>query len=140
LFEKAAKYRGVKLVLPPIEPGRSIQLRADPIALAHGLLANGVSNALKFSESGKTIELEFRELGDRVTILIRDQGPGLHPDVIRELQHQGRANSRPGVRGELGTGTGFQLMKFFVDSFGGEFEWQSASNGTELRFTLKKHV
>ena len=93
--------------------------------------------------------MELIEKPDSIILSVIDQGAGIPREVRRELVHRGRTDSRPGVRGETGTGYGFQLMHFFMRSFGGSVQWQSTSiedassegatpTGTRFDFTLKR--
>ena len=149
LFERVAADKGVSIVFPESTSGAQHTVQAEPIALAHGVLANAVSNAIKFSRAGQEVRVELIEKPDSIILSVIDQGAGIPPNVRRELVHRGRADSRPGVRGETGTGYGFQLMHFFMRSFGGSVEWQSTSiedatpegkapTGTRFDFRLKR--
>jgi signal transduction histidine kinase len=145
LFERVAADKGVEVIFPVLSSQQDVHVLAEPIALAHGVLANAISNAIKFSSQGQKVRLEFEDDGDEVTLSVIDEGTGIAPEVRRELEIRGRADSRPGVRGELGTGYGFQLMHFFMQTFGGSIEWQSfaledgkGETGTRFDFRLKK--
>ena len=70
----AAKH-GVYLQLEPLP---TLQLIADDDRLQQ-VLANLISNAVKFSPEGGTVSLGAQQRGAWVRIWVRDQGPGIAP-------------------------------------------------------------
>ncbi|AKQ46188.1 hypothetical protein TH63_12040 [Rufibacter radiotolerans] len=97
-----------------------IMIQADEDML-QTILRNLASNAIKYSNEGGTISLTAKEDAGRVYISISDQGVGINPDQLKELQ-QGNLEhvTTYGTKGEKGSGIGLNLSKEFVERHGGE--------------------
>jgi two-component system, sensor histidine kinase and response regulator len=96
-----------------------LQISADPNML-QTIFRNLVSNAIKYSNEGDTISITAREEEGRVYISITDQGVGIKPEQLKELQ-QGNLEhvTTFGTKGEKGSGIGLNLSKEFVERHGG---------------------
>ncbi|NRA67884.1 MAG: HAMP domain-containing histidine kinase [Pseudobacteriovorax sp.] len=92
---------------------------AEPTTFLNDVLCNLVSNSIKFSEPGGHIKIRVFPKGDKVAIVVEDQGVGMSPQVISELFHRFKVKSRKGTMGEMGTGFGLPITKFLVESYGG---------------------
>jgi signal transduction histidine kinase len=97
-----------------------IQVTVEPVSLTYQVLANIVSNAIKFSHEGGSIEVSARRLGDKCQIKISDHGIGMPVAIQRELFNLDKNTSRIGTQGESGTGLGMHIMQTYVELFGGE--------------------
>jgi signal transduction histidine kinase len=86
------------------------------------VLANLLSNALKFSDPGSTIEVRLRLEGEVVVLEVRDEGPGIPAeDQDRIFEPFGRASVRP-TAGERSTGLGLAIVRRIVEGHGGRIE------------------
>ncbi len=145
LFEAPAKRKQIKIHWPTQERVRNLCVQADPLILAHSILGNFVSNALKFSKAGKEVSIQVEDQGDWVEFAVIDQGIG-----IAKSQRAERSGAKGflkilGTRGESGSGIGLSLAQDFVKQLGGEFSIQSAEAGdgsvragTTVKVRLKK--
>jgi two-component system sensor histidine kinase HydH len=70
--------------------------------------------------------------GTEVWIRIRDNGPGISPDVVNKIFSPFYTNKANG------TGLGLAISKKVVDAHGGSIEVNSADTGTEFLITLPK--
>ncbi len=95
--------------------------RVDAGALGEHILANALSNAIKFSPRGGRILVRLELAGEALRIQIMDQGIGLARNDEESPAH------RPGTEGETGTGFGVLLMRFFASRMGGRVHLQSPS-------------
>lgn len=71
-FRGLAQRRDQRLLLIAAGPA---QVRGDPVELGR-VVDNLLSNALKFSDPGTTVEVELAVDGRRARLHVRDQGPG----------------------------------------------------------------
>jgi signal transduction histidine kinase len=108
---------------------RLVRLRADEALLRDSVLANLVSNALKFSDAGSTIDFTIRPEPGRVILMLEDRGPGLPDDVATALQAGRGVPSRRGSHGETGSGNGLLLAHDYVAAMGGRLELLPRAGG-----------
>ncbi len=105
------------------------------------ILRNLVSNAIKFTPKGGTIEIGVaNSINDPcVTIFIQDSGIGIKPELISKLFKIDQKVSRPGTEGETSTGLGLLLCKEFVEKHDGKIWVESeAGKGSTFYFCLPR--
>lgn len=102
------------------------------------VLRNIIGNAVKFTEKGGKIEVNFKiESEKRVAIIVKDTGIGISDQNLRKLFDIQRHYSQVGTSNELGTGLGLLLSKEFVEKNGGSIEVISQEKvGSEFRIYL----
>ncbi len=98
---------------------------AEPRMLRLTIIANALSNAVKFSSSGGFIDVSLRREGDTMVLRIRDHGVGIPREMREAFERSGRIRSRPGTQSEEGTGFGLMLMRDFTKAMHGEFRLES---------------
>lgn len=80
------------------------------------VVRNLISNALKFSYVGTTIQVGFENLASEWRIIIADEGMGMSEEIMHQI-NQETANtlaSTYGTNKEKGTGLGIMLCKSFL--------------------------
>jgi two-component system sensor histidine kinase/response regulator len=82
------------------------------------VIRNFMSNAIKFSPEGSTIEILMNVEGDFAKVSVRDHGVGIAPDRIDNIFHKGETTY--GTGGEEGSGLGLQLCADFARKIGGD--------------------
>ena len=133
-FERVLREKG--LTIEVLVPTESL-VRADIAILRDSVLANVLSNAVKFSPRGGTIRLDVREGAGVVEITIADSGAGLAPDVQLALSSGGAMPSHVGTAGEGGTGLGVRLVQDYVKQMRGTVAFEAgASGGVVVRLRL----
>jgi two-component system, OmpR family, sensor histidine kinase BaeS len=104
---------------------------ADP-ARIRGVLANLLSNAIRYTPAGGLITVTARRVGDAVSITVRDTGQGI-PQELRPRVFE-RFVKAPG---SPGAGLGLAIARDIVLAHGGSIDLTSElGKGTEVRFTL----
>jgi PAS domain S-box-containing protein len=103
--------------------------------LFRNILINLISNAIKFSDEGKTVTIKGKVAGDKAIISVTDEGIGISPEDQEHLFTSFfRAANATNIQG---TGLGLHIVKRYVDLLGGEVELQSELNkGTTVNFTI----
>jgi len=90
---------------------------------------NLVSNAIKFSPSGSTVQVALRSRDGSFTLSVQDQGPGISEQdrklLFRSFQ---KLSARP-TGGEKSTGLGLAIVKKIVDAHGGNITVDDAPGG-----------
>lgn len=114
-----AKSKGISFGAKVSDGG---QIYADTIGLKR-VLGNLVSNALKFTPSGGTVELSSERVGSEVRISVSDTGPGIDAKLQHTLfEKYGRLDRDQAIDG---TGLGLFVAKNIVDAHGGRIEVKS---------------
>jgi len=96
-------------------------LDCDPERIAQ-VLANVLSNAAKYSEPGSKVTVAAERSGDRIRLVVRDQGAGIEPSRLASVfdAFQDRSHG-------AGLGLGLAIARNLVELHGGAI--QLASNG-----------
>lgn len=122
---------------------KSHWIKGDEVAFCNIILANFLTNAMKFSAHNSTIDVDYRQDGKDVVIRIRDYGVGIPESILEKVWDICYPTSRPGTDGEKGTGYGMPLAKEFIEKMGGEvkinsttqnFDKQKSGTEVEVRF------
>jgi two-component system sensor histidine kinase GlrK len=118
-------------------------LRLDPFTLhadedkLRAVVANLVSNAIKYSPDEGMISLALRQQGDEAVLDIGDAGPGVpieDREKIFDWFYQGEGAPRGRLRG---SGLGLAIAREFVLAHGGRIEiLQESGPGAHFRVTL----
>lgn len=100
---------------------------------------NLILNAIKFSESGGTIDVSAKDQNDFYVIAVKDHGVGIRQEVQKILFDKTSGYSTRGTANEKGTGLGLILCKEFVEKNGGQIWLESEEGkGSTFYFTIKK--
>ena len=135
-FQPLADQKGLTLALEA--PGAPIEASADPERLRQ-VLANLVSNAIKYTPGGGAVTLRVGEGDDAVAIEVADTGVGLSAEDRAHLFEKFYRSARPEVQREKGTGLGLVIAKGIVEAHGGRLEVESEEGrGSVFRFILPR--
>jgi two-component system phosphate regulon sensor histidine kinase PhoR len=89
-------------------------------------MSNLVSNAVRYTPSGGTVEAAWRDLPDgRAEFVVRDTGPGIAPEHIARLTERFYRVDRSRSRESGGTGLGLAIVKHVVQRHGAELKIES---------------
>lgn len=126
---------GKKIVLRTAFPAEGTLVRADSAALDQ-VLDNLISNAVKFSPSGKEVLVAVQRGPTHIECHVRDQGPGFtDEDKARMFRRYARLSARP-TGGEPSTGLGLSIVKKLVQAMGSQLTCESAP-GKGATFILR---
>jgi PAS domain S-box-containing protein len=120
--EGFATQHGVRIELQ--RPGEPVMLKVDRDRL-NQVLANLISNAVKFSPTGKAVRVTLLRDGPKARVEVRDHGPGIPPEFrARMFQKFSQADSSD-ARAKGGTGLGLNISKAIVERLGGTIGFDS---------------
>jgi two-component system phosphate regulon sensor histidine kinase PhoR len=122
LFRERAEKKGVRLAAElPREP---MAVVGDARALEH-VLSNLVDNAIKYCPQGARIVVRAASAGERVKLVVVDDGPGIAPEHLpRVFERFYRVDA--GRSRELGgTGLGLSIVKHMVEAMRGRVAVES---------------
>lgn len=121
-----AAVRAIELRLAPAQGRAPIQ--GDPDRIGQ-VIANLISNAVKFSDAGDAVHLAVEERDGRWRLSVRDNGPGV-PSELRGrifgkfMQAESGDHRRPG-----GSGLGLSISKGIVEAHDGRIDYDSEQGG-----------
>ena len=115
IFEMIAQTKNIKLELQGTD--QKLIVNADNDMLKT-VVRNFMSNAIKFSPEGSSIEIIMQKEGDFAKVSVRDHGVGIAADRIDTIFHKGETTY--GTGGEEGSGLGLQLCQDFARKIGGD--------------------
>ncbi|HUS32624.1 MAG TPA: ATP-binding protein, partial [Kofleriaceae bacterium] len=98
---------------------------------------NLVSNAVKFSEAGGTVEVMAERVGDRMRVTVRDQGKGIAQEHLSTIFERFRQVDSSTTRQHAGLGLGLAIVKYLVEAHGGTVSAQSAGVGKGATFSVE---
>jgi PAS domain S-box-containing protein len=131
--ETAARAAGVTL---DVSAAAGLRIRADAQRL-HQVLANLVSNAIKFAPRDSQVTLGAAAAADRrVRLEVIDRGPGI-PEHFRERIFQRFAQADMNTRrSKGGSGLGLSIAKQMTEHMGGAIGYSSEPGRTAFFLTL----
>ena len=101
------------------------------------VLANLLHNAIKFSPDGGLVTVAATAEGTRVSVSVRDHGPGVPKVEQARIFERFYKADRARVRGKGGTGLGLAIARHIVEAHGGRIWVESeAGEGATFRFSL----
>ena len=131
-FERPATERGVRLSVEVLPGTPEVDGDAERILQ---VLANLVSNAVKFTESGGMVTVVAERSGAGVQFSVRDTGAGVPADDLSHLFNlywHARRNAR-----SRGSGYGLAIARGIVEAHGGRIWVESVvGEGSTFRFTV----
>lgn len=126
LGEKAE--RAAELLEPLLEEKRlhfvknmspSLPVRQLDPDRVNQILYNLITNAIRYTTPGTAILLQTEPVGERVRVIIADEGPGIAPEDLPHVFEQFYRGDKSRNRASGGSGIGLSLAKSFVEAQGG---------------------
>lgn len=137
LLREKAFYKEVALSID-IPQGLAVQADKN---MFRSILLNLVSNGIKFSYPGGSVQVRAEKEEDQVHICVSDKGTGLDRSQMEKLLTFTSAIHTPGTQDEKGTGLGLLLCKEFVEANEGTLSIDSQLNvGTTVRVSLPQAI
>ena len=124
-----------KIELLHLEQDNNLFLSTDDHKLRH-VLQNIISNAVKFTESGK-VEIGAKQVGDKIEISISDTGIGISEENILHIFDEFRQADSSTSRRFGGTGLGLTIAKKYTQLLGGTIKVKSTVGvGSQFIITM----
>ena len=98
---------------------------------------NLVSNAVKFTGQGGTVEVSAERVPGGVQIAVRDTGRGIAPEDLKAIFDRFRQLDGSAARSHGGLGLGLAIVRALVEAHGGTVEADSEGPGHGARFTVR---
>jgi len=112
---------------------------ADSMRLEQ-IVMNLLTNAVKYTPRGGSINVTAGRDGDTALIVVEDTGVGMTADLTERVFELFVQGERSPARSEGGLGIGLTLVKRLVEMHGGSVNAMSAGPGRGSRFTVRLPV
>jgi signal transduction histidine kinase len=127
---------GVKHMQLELQCGERPLMAAFDHARLFQVLANVITNAIKFSPAGGRIVVRCEHLADSVGCSIHDRGPGIPADRLEAVFDR---FSQGALSGGHGLGLGLYISRCIVEAHGGRIWAESTPGaGSSIHFTLPR--
>ncbi len=136
-FDIIASQKEIKIV-DNIDKLKECFAEVDPNYLVQ-VIDNLISNAIKFSDKGKQIEVSLISENSHHEIVVKDEGPGISEEEQRSLFKAYTTLSNKPTAQERSTGLGLSIAYKFVEAMGGKIECHSQpGQGTTFNLIFAK--
>jgi signal transduction histidine kinase len=115
---------------------QSVAVSADPTRLEQ-IVLNLMTNALKYTPSGKTIRVTTRAVDGHALLEVADEGVGMTADTIPRIFDLFVQGERTADRAQGGLGIGLTLVQMLTELHGGTVEAASGGPNRGSTFTIR---
>lgn len=117
-------------------PNASLSINAD-LQRIKQMLLNLLDNAIKYTEPGGSVTLSLRAEHNQAVITVSDTGRGIPAEDLPHIfERFFRRSAKTSDRSAAGFGLGLSIVKWIVDSHGGQIETES-QQGQGTTFIVK---
>ncbi|HEY7929999.1 MAG TPA: response regulator [Steroidobacteraceae bacterium] len=134
VVQGAAQSAGVQL--SATLPADGAQVEADPSRLQQ-MVWNLLTNAIKFSPRGATVELGAQVVQGRLRVMVRDQGQGIAAHFLPRIFERFSQQDATSKRRHGGLGLGLAIVRQMAELHGGSVTAFSEGEGRGATFTLE---
>jgi PAS domain S-box-containing protein len=108
---------------------------ADPTRIQQ-VIWNLLTNALKFTPRGGTVQVSAQRTASRVEISVSDNGEGIDPHFLPHIFEPFRQAESPQTRVHGGLGLGLSIVRYIAEAHGGTIAAESEGKGRGATFTV----
>ena len=138
IYQFTANKKSIKLVLD--DEGEIPELLLLDKMQVRRLIDNVLSNAVKYSPSGTSVNVLMKREGELLKIVVEDEGPGIPEDEMHKLFTDfGKTSVQP-TGNETSTGLGLSICKKIVESHKGRIYAANRVGSTGAAFTIELDV
>lgn len=135
-FEQKLSMRHINVL--GLEDSESVFVEGDP-DMIHQVVYNLLENAVKFTEENGIIEINTQVLPTRVTVEIKNSGPGIPPDELHHIFERFYKTDKSRSQDKNGMGLGLYIVKTIMRLHGGDITAKSVQNEfSSFKFWLPK--
>lgn len=147
-FEPTAQAAKVTLILstnpsPEVKPGTNPTNNSNrPRVLADAsqlkiILENFISNAIRYSKSGGTVNVDIKQKNKEAQVLVKDEGIGIPQEDQKFIGQKFFRAENARTHQPQGTGLGLSVSRALLERLGGKMGFKSQENkGSTFWFTL----
>jgi PAS domain S-box-containing protein len=130
--QAGAKNVGLKLALAPEE----LYVFGDEARLRQ-IVANLLTNAIKFTPEGGAVEISTARRGAEIEIAVKDSGIGINEKFLPFIFDKFRQGDGSPTRPHGGLGLGLSIVQHLVTLHGGEISAESPGENRGATFTVR---
>ena len=134
-------------VVRPLADGRKLKINyaldykihsfvGDPKRLQQ-IVLNLLTNAVKFTPEGGSVEVRLDQVNDHAEITVRDTGQGIPAEFLPHVFDRFRQANGATTKHSPGLGLGLAITQHLVKLHGGNIHAESAGEGQGALFTVK---
>lgn len=116
-----------------VPPG--LRMRADRVRVGQ-ILSNFLSNAVRYSADGGSIDVTARRDGGEIVLSVRDEGPGLSAGELAHVFERFYRIDPSRSRALGGAGIGLAIVRALAEAMGGRAWAESAGTGAGSTFAV----
>jgi len=120
-------------------PDEPVPLEVDPVRISQ-VFSNLLNNAAKYTPAGGHIRLHATRDGDRVVVVVEDDGIGIAPEILPGIFDLFAQADRSLDRAQGGLGIGLTLVRWLIELHHGTIEAASPGLGQGSTFTVRLPV
>lgn len=116
MIRPAAEAKGIEIFVshaPDAGPISGDQARLQQV------VGNLLTNAVKFTPAGGSVQIITERAGDCVELTVQDDGPGIPPELLPHIFERFRQGDSSTTRSHQGLGLGLAIVKHLVEMHGG---------------------
>jgi PAS domain S-box-containing protein len=113
----------------------NIQVFGDSARLQQ-VFNNLLSNALKFTKEGNTIQVDVKTGDEIVQVFVKDNGQGISAETLPTIFNQFRQGDESTTRDSSGLGLGLSIVKILVEKHQGKVQVESEGLGHGSTFIV----
>lgn len=135
-FSELLENKNIQLITKLGANGECCNL--DPSIFKHQVLANLMTNAIKFTPERGVIELSSSISNNSLELTFRDNGIGMPNEILKDLFKMDASTNRKGLSGEKGTGFGMPIVFEFVQALNGEIAVATKEKGKQVEYLFEE--
>jgi signal transduction histidine kinase/ActR/RegA family two-component response regulator len=132
----AAEAKGIRL--QTTLDSTLVPVAGDPERLQQ-VVWNLLTNAIKFTPKGGSVQVVLERVNSHVEIAVRDTGPGIDPEFLPHVFDRFSQAETGSTRTHGGLGLGLSIARHLVEAHGGTIHAENAPAGGSI-FTIKLPV
>lgn len=134
-YKEESRKRGVKIIFEkPKDKLPKVMVEVEKIKL---VIRNLVDNAIKYTNTGGSVNIFARTVGRKIEVSIKDTGIGIPEDEQNRVFGKFFRGFKPIRMETVGSGLGLFLAKNIIEAHGGKIWFDSKEGeGTTFYFTL----
>jgi PAS domain S-box-containing protein len=113
----------------------SVAIEADPARMQQ-IVLNLLTNAIKFSPDGGSIEVAARKAGGYFRLTVSDHGKGISAAFLPHIFERFSQQDSSSTKSYGGLGLGLAIVKQLIDQHGGSIDASSAGEDRGATFTV----